>query len=233
MQRPIQISKSARLSAARTVFDLFITQSCIHCAARVTSNLPICWKCHSLIGRADPEMLESLLKSHEVGRELRGFSLWEFKPGGPVQSLHQALKYGERPRYGFEVGKLIGLHLQRRGGLLPDLLMPVPLHRRRFRTRGYNQSEWIADGIGSVIQAPTDHALRRPKSTKSQTRLSRAEREQNLISAFEIDARPNREAECVGLVDDVITTGATIAEAAHTVEDAGFHVICISMALAV
>lgn len=101
----------------------------------------------------------------------------------------------------------------------PDLVVPVPLHRRRLRDRGYDQAALLAAAWARGMALPLGrHALRRVRDSRPQTRLSSAERRRNLQGAFEaVAALPPS----VALVDDVLTTGSTVRAAAAALRDAG------------
>jgi ComF family protein len=105
-----------------------------------------------------------------------------------------------------------------------DILIPVPLHWTRLRKRGYNQAEWFAKGVSSITKIPVVRdAVCRVRSTGTQTKLDKSERGDNIRNAFAL--RKQAESLVAGkrvlLVDDVITTGATIAECANVIISAG------------
>jgi ComF family protein len=137
------------------------------------------------------------------------------------QILHE-LKYHGNRQIGIEMGKLFGLELRETPFSEIDLIHPVPLHRVKLRQRGYNQSELIALGMSEVMNKPFEtNLITRTKRTGTQTKKSRYERWQNVKDTFHI---PEPDFFChkhVLLIDDVITTGATIeacAEALLNVE---------------
>jgi ComF family protein len=160
-------------------------------------------------------------------------ALCEFRKDGPLQSVIHQLKYGEMTSLGMELGKRLGtlvgplISAQNIGGMIP-----VPLHSGKKRERGYNQSEYIARGIGSVTGLVCVPAyLRRHKYTVSQTELSSEERKLNVGDAFRV---PSRYVSVVSgrrfvLVDDVLTTGATVAACAEALRNAGAlrPVVCV------
>ncbi len=104
-------------------------------------------------------------------------------------------------------------------GLAPDLVVPVPLHRTRRRRRGFDQAALLARSVAREVDAPaSSRALLRCRDTPRQVGLSRRERRRNVQGAF---AARGPLPPCVWLVDDVATTGATLAEAARALRRAG------------
>ncbi len=110
-------------------------------------------------------------------------------------------------------------------------LIPVPLHRKRLRSRHFNQAEEIALALARHTGAPVLHALKRSRTTETQTRLSRKQRMENLRGAFEVTRRGCRwlasGQNTAVLVDDVLTTGSTVNECAKTLRKAGFRKIAV------
>lgn len=111
------------------------------------------------------------------------------------------------------------------------VLLPIPLSRQRRRERGYNQVHVIAAYAGSLLQVPpTPHLLSRVRHTKAQTTLSKRDRLQNLEGAFRARS-PLDPAALYVLVDDVVTTGATLMSAKSALADAGAkHILCVGIA---
>ncbi|MBV9673754.1 MAG: ComF family protein [Verrucomicrobia bacterium] len=97
-----------------------------------------------------------------------------------------------------------------------DAFVPVPLHSVRFRERGFNQAEALAEGLAKKSDVPVLKALQRKLNTATQTRLDRKVRIQNLRNAFRMRDLVSVEDKHVVLVDDVLTTGATLHECAQT-----------------
>jgi len=103
-----------------------------------------------------------------------------------------------------------------------DYIMPVPLHLSRKRERGYNQSRILAEEISKTVSVPLlEKVLIRKKKTKDQTHLSPEERERNVRGAFVARADSTLRGKKVILVDDVMTTGATLKECARVLKQAG------------
>jgi ComF family protein len=111
---------------------------------------------------------------------------------------------------------------RRAPGPAPDLIVPVPLHPLRLRQRGFNPAGLLAATLGRDLELPVDFAaLTRIRNTPSQTQLARSQRTRNLSGAFRARKRslPGR----IWLVDDVVTTGSTLREAARALRRAGAH----------
>ena len=146
----------------------------------------------------------------------RANALFLFRPHGGLAPLIYSMKYKLRPDIGILFGRLAGEVLQGKGffdGI--DCIVPVPLTRRRKWSRGYNQSEMFAKGVSEITGIPvaTD-VVARKKFQKSQTRLKRWDRRANVEDAF-IGIKAERTVgKHVLLVDDVFTTGATMAACA-------------------
>jgi ComF family protein len=132
-----------------------------------------------------------------------------------VQRLIFSLKYYGNRKLAFTMGRLMAIR-SRTECSEADFLLPVPLHRRRERRRGYNQAEWLCRGMSSVWGTPVaTHALRRRIATGSQAHKSHAERraimQNNVFVTNRID---NLAGKKLLLVDDVITTGSTLTACA-------------------
>jgi ComF family protein len=164
-------------------------------------------------------------------------SLYHFEKEGTLQSIIHQLKYNGMTSLGVELGRKLGeklqtQHLERS----IDGMIPVPLHSAKLRERGYNQSEHIAKGIRQVMGIPLySSLLLRHKYTSSQTQLSAVERKENVGDAFSVNKRDllDLEGKTFLLVDDVITTGATIDACAKVLTQHGARrVVASSVALA-
>jgi len=122
------------------------------------------------------------------------------------------------------LGELMSIYLRAariRGCLsMPDLLVPVPLHRRRLAQRGFNQAEGIARSLARTLRVPVlSHGCRRIVNTIEQTALSGAARRKNIRGAFRVAA--DLGGINAAIVDDVLTTGSTVAELAATLRSSG------------
>jgi ComF family protein len=111
-------------------------------------------------------------------------------------------------------------YLKQQSAPLPDLILPVPLHRQRLRVRGFNQSLEIARPIGRHFGIPvTSRLCRRVRATPAQTGLDRKTRRKNLRQAFQLNGGVQGQA--IALLDDVVTTGSTVTELARLLKRSG------------
>lgn len=143
----------------------------------------------------------------------------------PVRHLIQALKFGGRLDCARTLGRLLAEHLAEHPHR-PDALVPVPLHPRRYRERGFNQSAEIALELSRRLAIPLHASLcTRIRHTPAQAGLSARQRRVNVQRAFQVaDTGLPRH---VAIVDDVVTTGTTVNELARTLRAAG--VVCIQV----
>ena len=144
-----------------------------------------------------------------------------FAKSGKVQHLIHELKYKNNPEAGIFLGQELGKTIKDAPlfqGI--DYLIPVPLHPRREKQRGYNQSLLIAQGINEVTGIPIgDKYLIRAIYTTTQTKKSAEERHKNVKDIFEVRFPEELEGKHVLLIDDVLTTGATLESCAHQLEN--------------
>ena len=152
----------------------------------------------------------------------RAASMLKLSKSSRVQEMVHQLKYGQQPGIGIYLGEMYGKILQDNPMIEGvDLIVPVPIHPFKKKKRGYNQSEYFARGLSEVLKIPYDSdVLKRTVDSVSQTRKSRAERYDNVEGVFSfVSQPPDRHLTHVLLVDDVITTGATISAAAQQLID--------------
>ncbi|MFM7857301.1 MAG: ComF family protein [Flammeovirgaceae bacterium] len=136
----------------------------------------------------------------------------KFRKSGIVQHLLHQLKYNNQPDVGVKLGKSYGYELITAGFAKQfDLIIPVPLHPARKLKRGYNQSAKFAQGLSEVFQIPFDDSISvRKIATTTQTKKSKLQRWENVEHVFDLEDNSKIIGKRILLVDDVITTGATI-----------------------
>ena|SRR6476659_73949 len=151
-----------------------------------------------------------------------------FSKGGKVQNIMHQLKYNKQPQVGVELGKMYGNVLKEQEiykGV--EAIIPVPLHPEKFKKRGYNQSEQFAIGLSNSLDIPVlNDVLIRVKAAESQTKQSRSKRFENIESVFET-IEPQKPLNKILLVDDTITTGATLEICAIALQKIGIKEINI------
>jgi len=206
--------------AAATLFDLIVPRACLACGATPAPAEPLCAACADALGASPAPLLVADLRVRTLFAHL-----------GPARDLAHTLKYHGRR----DVARFLARRMTASGLLLgeplpepPPVLVPIPLHPRRECARGYNQSMLLAQAIAAAAPvlrvAPL---LVRCRATRSQTALGRTERAANVAGAFAlaapgVRARYPEAAVCpVLLVDDVVTTGATLVAAAAALRSLG------------
>lgn len=126
------------------------------------------------------------------------------------QLIHQ-LKYKHKRALGEQLGSLLGAQLKESGRFEADALVPVPLHPKKLKQRGYNQAAVICSGMAKELKIPlVENLLTRQQFSRSQTRLGRVGRWENSHSTFSIRFADRLAHQRILLVDDVLTTGATL-----------------------
>ena len=139
-------------------------------------------------------------------------SLYEFNEGGKVQNLIHHRKYKGKKEIGFSLGKYYG-HLLKTSSMFSciNVIVPVPLHKKTLKKRGYNQSEYFAKGIGEAMEIEIiDNVLIKTATSSSQTKKSRFNRWRNVQDIFTLSSPEKLKGKHILLVDDVVTTGSTI-----------------------
>lgn len=139
------------------------------------------------------------------------------------KELIHRFKYGKKIPLGRRLAQRLGETINGDYSFLEsDLLIPVPLHKSRHRERGFNQSEIVAEEISKITGlSALKNVLKRKKNTKDQTNLTPKQREENVRGAFVVTDPEMINGKNIILVDDVITTGATLNECARMLKQAG------------
>ena len=223
---------------ARALLDALVPKRCPVCAARAGRGF--CDDCRPLLPwiRIGCEICGAEL--HETGvcgicgvcgscqarRPYYDHAVIPFKYHAPISDQIQTLKYHRQLRHADDLGAMICRRVWKDPGAAPDVLIPVPLHPRRLRQRGFNQALEIARRIGGELGIEVSHSLlTRVKNTVSQTGLGERQRRRNLTGAFHA-AAPIKHA-WVALVDDVVTSGSTVNAAARALKAAGAETVSV------
>ncbi|MBS3913988.1 MAG: ComF family protein [Bacteroidetes bacterium] len=144
-----------------------------------------------------------------------------FSEKGIVRNLMHTVKYKDGRDPAFLLGKLFASELkENKSEYKPDFIVPVPLHPSRQRQRGFNQSEQIALGMAEILETEVrNDVIKRNHFSGSQTKKSRYERWENVQSEFVLGENPMVYGKEILLVDDVVTTGATMESCAQVLLD--------------
>jgi ComF family protein len=216
-----------RLFFWKDFIDLIFPRNCPLCKQALFDFEPcLCTICQGMLPRAnfhlhpfDNELtskLQGLMPVHRVMAFLR------FTKKGKSQALLHLLKYKNKPELGEELGRLYGLSLLEKGFAgFWDVLVAVPLHPLKKQRRGYNQSECFARGLSKVLGIPYRELLVRKKFTSTQTNKSRLERLENVDDVFALNEGQVTQGLRILLVDDILTTGATLCACAQTLLQGG------------
>jgi len=164
-------------------------------------------------------------------------ALFQYQKGSHFQRLIHELKYRDRQDIGKEMGRLLGIELEGSPFTSADMILPVPLHKKKYRQRGYNQCHSIAEGLSQSLGIPWygDH-LSRPSVSLSQISRSRLDRWLNVDGIFEVKEPGKLIGKHIILVDDVVTTGATLdacATALLSLEKVRVSIVTLGVALKV
>ncbi|NNC86658.1 MAG: ComF family protein [Bacteroidia bacterium] len=141
------------------------------------------------------------------------YAYLNFTRKGRVQSLMHRLKYKGEKDVGVLLGELMATEIMESPNYTGfDVIVPVPLHRKKFIKRGYNQSEYIANGLSNVLNIPVDaYLVKRTTHSSTQTKKKRFARWENVEKIFQLGNTDGYEGKHVLLVDDITTTGSTMS----------------------
>lgn len=191
---------------AADVLDLVAPPTCAACTEPYPRQIPLCDPCRSYLLPAD-DRPAGVTVAFEHGASL-------------ARAIYRA-KYDGAPHLATALGTLL-VETFEAPEHPDDLILPVPLHPRRLRERGYNQARELARPLARHLRIPVlIDAVTRTRDTPSQTRLDRAARHRNLADAFAVTRPEGLRGRRVVLVDDVVTTGATLASLRDALLSAG------------
>ena len=201
--------------------SLLFPQVCCNCEKPLTSKEDyLCLSCELDLPRSmSLSFQDSLLKKFSfISNVTHAFSYLYYYEGGVSQKLVHSVKYCGKKRLGRWLGIKFGTIIKEEMDLAVDLIIPVPIHHKRQKQRGYNQSEIISQGISEVLNVKlSSDSIYRKINTKSQTKKSWLLRWETMEKVFEVNRPDMLQNQNVMLFDDVITTGATIGLLAEEV----------------
>ncbi|TXB61393.1 ComF family protein [Phaeodactylibacter luteus] len=224
---------------AESFAGLFYPRLCYACGQNLPpGSEPVCISCHYKLPRTSHHQFpENEFTERFWGRVdiQAAAACFQFVKTGRVQRLLHHLKYERKREIGTYFGREYGAVLRAVPGFKNvDLIVPVPLHWRKKRIRGYNQAAAFAEGLSWSMCCPWEEALERVVHTDTQTKKSRLDRLMNVAQAFQLKSPGQLEGKHILLVDDVVTTGATLEVCtAELLKEAGCTVSLAAIAIAV
>lgn len=222
------------------IFLLAFPNNCTVCKEQLGSDeRDICFSCIDQL----PETGYHSMADNAVAQQLWGrlpiihaSAFLSVQDGNITQQMIHLLKYKRKFSIGIKLGRMYAHKLLEQASMIRDidLIVPVPLHVNRKRQRGYNQSDYFAQGLSEVLNVPFDtNVMTRVVENVSQTKRSRYDRWENVQGIFALTAPEKVKGRHILLVDDVITTGATIESCAAALlsgEDVRVSVVTIATA---
>lgn len=195
---------------------LFYPHLCWSCNQNLSyTSTNICLNCQYKLPETNLHLEEdNIFMERFIGRiPLKSAAaFYYFIKGGRLQPIIHKLKYERKPQIGLQLGEQYG-HILKEAETFQsiDCIIPVPLHPKRLQQRGYNQSIVFGQGLSNTMNIPIyENVLIRTQMTTSQTKKSRTDRFQNVATAFKVINNNLLKDKHILLVDDVMTTGATL-----------------------
>jgi len=191
------------------LFSFLFPQFCVGCRSM---GERLCSSClHSIPIHSDPFV-------KEPGWALDGlFVVAPYTKKSLLQTCIKTMKYRHSPNLANQLGEWMGLRFPL-AQFRDFILVPVPLHPKRKKERGYNQAHCLAEGVATVLSLPIEELLQRKFYTLPQAQLSREDRLKNLLNSFSLSQNSNTLNKKIILVDDVCSTGATLNECAKVLK---------------
>jgi ComF family protein len=224
--------------AISSFFQMFFPHHCLGCGSDVISAKNyICINCYNDL----PYTHFAAHPDNPIEKKFWGrmpvaaaMSLFYFDQDSIIQNLIHQFKYNGNRELGRYLGNLLGKSLMSSNRFHADMIIPIPLFEKKERLRGFNQAAILANGISEIMHIPvTTDLVVRQEATDTQTKKSIGERWKNVEKAFHVSLPQMIENKHVLLIDDVITTGATIEACANAImQTANVRLSIASLAVA-
>lgn len=204
---------------SQDILSLFYPHICFACENEdaIEGNV-LCFNCFATVGatnhfdKSPNEMIDRIQGRVEFEH---GAALYEFYKKGKIQKVIHNLKYKRKSQIGILLGQQFGYkYLSSKCYQKADYIIPIPIHRRRLYERGYNQCYMISKGISEITGIPIlKNGLIKTGYIESQTKKARLDRFLNVFNSFQLQNPEKLIGKRVLIIDDVLTTGATIEAA--------------------
>ncbi|WP_243517648.1 MULTISPECIES: ComF family protein [unclassified Candidatus Cardinium] len=215
------------------LLDWLFPPLCAGCSQLVQGETFICTVCLTSFPETDAhQLVDNAITYHFAGKATitYGFALYSLRKKSHLEQVLFAMKYKNQP----QTGEMLG---QRYGNILNqisiiqriDAIVAIPLHPKRFKERGYNQSDFFAQGLSASLNIPFYRScIARIRYTPSQTTKNKVERMTNLQGAFQVTAPHLLTGKHLLLVDDILTTGATLSACTNALLAAGVAKVSVA-----
>ena len=218
-------------SIIRSTLDFLFPPLCLGCGVYTEEEYDICLKCRLKLDPFDQLFCLNCFSFQGDKTECpqccdNSFPLLSYAPyAAPLKDIIIQYKFKGITKTAKLFAKLLDAQFHEQLVLLQaDYLIPIPLYKMREKQRGYNQAALFAESLSEHIEIPvTEDIIFRDKKGKPQARLAYSDREKNIKSVFSIEEKANTDVSCI-IVDDVVTSGNTVKEAARTLENNGYKV---------
>ena len=188
------------------MFRYIFPTTCQICLKRVNRSQLICIDCHQKLPHRESYSFRK--------KEITCYAAFHYSDA--IKQLITDLKFSQKLQHTRLLGQLLLNSINQHYSTLPQLIIPVPLHKQRLRQRGFNQALEIAKVINKSLQMPIDiHSVIRHKATRPQAQCTASQREQNIKNAFRLKKLIT--VDHIILLDDVITSGNTLRECIHCI----------------
>lgn len=210
------------MSLIADLCNILLPRKCVVCQQTLEpSEQYICTSCSIQMPRYPLQSIEDnepLRKVWNFAPVQYGATLMYYRHQSDFHNILIKIKYKGGAQLGIKIGEWAATeitHLQLAEKI--DVIVPVPADRKRIKTRGYNQAEMIARGMGRIMHRPIMNLLIKKDTGTSQTKLSQKARKENTIGKYEANIPQDWRGKRILLVDDVLTTGATIGNCAQAI----------------
>ncbi len=216
----------------KRILDLLFPPLCYGCDENLVNNNILCTNCWSMLPFSDHfDHKENKVIEHFYGRSNieHGAALLLFGKSGIVQHLMHQFKYNKQQDIGLTFGTILANKIME-SSLFPniDYIIPVPMHREKRKTRGYNPASLISTVLTKELDIPNlQDVLIKKENNPTQTNKNRSERQSNVKNAFEIKNAQVVKGKSILLVDDIITTGATSGKCCELLKENGAKKISV------
>lgn len=214
------------------VKEVLFPPTCLLCKGKLKyASNPICLHCELTLPLALRENGVQPIERSLWGRMQLGWgmAMYAFSRGALTQELLHQLKYGGDPQPVQYFGGMLGKELKRFVAAdPPDIIVPIPLHPKKLKLRGYNQAGELAKGVSKMVELEMDvQLLQRTVHHSSLTKLGRNDRWQQISASYTLSETP-KNYNHVLLIDDVVTTGATIEACATVLHNHGVKRVSVA-----